>query len=153
MNIDQPIDIWFDGYHITSDKTLLHIDQVHQWLSTYSYWAKDIPCSIVETSFYNSFTIGILKGDEQVGYARVITDYAVFGYLADVFVKEEHRGRGLSKQMLQAILGQSWVQQCRKLMLATKDAHGLYRQYGFTDLETPGRIMELAHQQDYNTTV
>ncbi len=145
----KPIDIWFNGYHITSNKSLLHIGQVHQWLAAQSYWAKNIPFSVVETAFFNSFTIGILKDGEQVGYARLITDYAVFGYLADVYVKEEHRGRGLSKQMMEAIMQQDWVRGCRKLMLATLDAHGLYRQYGFTEIQNTTRIMEATLKQGY----
>ncbi len=147
----QPIDIMYDGYHITSNKALLHVDQVHDWLSKYSYWAVNIPYDIVETSFQHSFTIGILKDKEQVGYARLITDYAVFGYLADVYVKEEHRGKGLSKIMMQAIMEQGWVKGCRRLMLATKDAHDLYRQFGFTDLPNPDKIMVVSNTTQYGT--
>ncbi|MDR3680469.1 MAG: GNAT family N-acetyltransferase [Flavipsychrobacter sp.] len=145
----QSIDMMFDGYRITSNKTLLHVNQVHEWLSQKSYWAENIPFDIVYNSFLHSFTVGILKEGEQIGYARLITDYAVFGYLADVYVKEEHRGKGLSKAMMQAIMDLDWVQGCRSVMLATKDAHGLYRQYGFSELQKPDRFMSVSKTNPY----
>jgi len=152
MDMDvQQIDLLFDGYHITSNKALMHVDQVHEWLSKHSYWAVNIPYGIVEISFKHSFTVGILKDKEQVGYARLITDYAVFSYLADVYVKEEHRGKGLSKIMMQAIMELDWVKGCRRLMLATRDAHELYRKYGFTDLADPGKIMVVSNTTQYGT--
>lgn len=133
----------YNGYLITTDKSLLKPEQIHNWLANESYWAQQIAFETVKTAFDHSFTIGILKGDEQVGYARLITDYAVFAYLADVFVKESHRGQGLSKKMLEFILGLDWVKNLRRIMLATMDAHGLYEQFGFTEPKFPKRLMEL----------
>lgn len=133
----------YNGYLITTDKSLLKPEQIHNWLANESYWAQQIAFETVKTAFDHSFTIGILKGDEQVGYARLITDYAVFAYLADVFVKESHRGQGLSKKMLEFILGLDWVKNLRRIMLATMDAHGLYAQFGFTEPRFPKRLMEL----------
>jgi GNAT superfamily N-acetyltransferase len=145
-----PIDTIYDGYQITSNKDLMHVGQVHNWLSHNSYWAKGIPFHIVETSFLNSFTVGILKDGIQVGYARLVTDYAVFGYLADVYVLEGHRSKGLGKRMVQAIMEQKWAQGCRRLMLGTLDAHGLYAQFGFTALPHPDRLMVKANTTEYD---
>lgn len=141
------------GYLITSDKKLMDVVQVHQWLSERSYWCPNVPFDIVEATFLNSFTVGIMNGSEQVGYSRLVTDYAVFGYLADVYVKEEHRGKGLSKAMMQALFEQDWVKGCRRLMLATKDAHGLYKQFGFTEMHHTERFMEVANTKGYSQTI
>lgn len=143
----EPVNIEYKGYLITTDKSLMQPTAIHKWLSEESYWVKDIPFETVQTTFNNSFCIGILKNKEQIGYARLVTDYAVFGYLADVFVKEEHRGQGLSKEMIRILLGLDWVKQLRRIMLATKDAHELYRQFGFDALPEPERMMGLVPSQ------
>lgn len=145
----QPVNLQFGDYLITTDKSLLQPELVHEWLSTKSYWAQHIPFETVQRSFDHSFVIGALKDGRQIANARLITDYAVFGYLADVYVAEEHRGRGLSKEMMRVIMEQDWVRQLRRLMLATQDAHGLYEQYGFKELAFPQRIMEVARGNRY----
>lgn len=139
-----PVNIEHKGYIITTDKAQLQPEAIHKWLSEESYWAKHVPFHIVKTSFDNSYCIGVLKNGEQVGYARFITDYATFAYLADVYVQEAHRGNGLSKKMMEVLMEQDWVKGLRKLMLATLDAHGLYTQYGFTPMAISERYMEIS---------
>lgn len=145
----QPISIQHNGYTITSDKALLQVPAIHKWLSEESYWAKGIPEELVQQTVQNSFAVGILKDDEQVGFARVITDYATFGYLADVYITEPHRGQGLSKALMQFIMQQEWVKGLRRMMLATRDAHTLYEQFGFTAIAKPERLMEILLSNPY----
>jgi GNAT superfamily N-acetyltransferase len=148
----QPVNITHNGYLITTDKSLLQPVAIHKWLSEESYWAKHIPFELFKGSFDNSFTIGILKDDEQIAYARLITDYATFAYLADVYVLKEHRGQGLSKLMMKELLAIDWVQKLRRVMLATLDAKGLYTQFGFTDPKYPERLMEITRPAIYGDT-
>ena len=148
----KPVKIEYKGYTITTDKTEMQAEAIHKWLTEQSYWAKHIPFDIVKTSFDNSFCIGILKNNEQVGYGRLITDYATFAYLADVYVTEPHRGIGLSKKMMEILLEQDWVKGLRKIMLATLDAHGLYAQYGFTPMLISERYMEISRPIIYGDT-
>ena len=119
----------------------MDVDVVHRYLSEESYWAKGIAREIVERSIAHSLCFGAFDGDAQVGFARVITDYATFAYLADVFVLESHRGRGISKDMMAAIVAHPRLQSLRRWHLVTRDAHGLYEQYGFEALDAPERHM------------
>ncbi|XZF16171.1 GNAT family N-acetyltransferase [Chitinophagaceae bacterium MMS25-I14] len=144
-----PATFEYNGYTITTDKGLMKPEQVHRWLAEESYWAQHIPYELVKGAFDNSFCIGVLHGEEQIGYARLITDYATFAYLADVFIMDEHRGKGLSKQMIQTLLELDWVKGLRRIMLATMDAHGLYEQFGFTEPKFPKRLMEITRQGIY----
>ena len=129
------------GYTISDNKTLLQVQVVHSYLCHQSYWAKGIPIAVVQKSIEGSYCVGVYLGDEQVGFARLITDYATFGYLADVFVLEPHRGKGLSKEIMKFLMEQQWVQGLRNTMLGTQDAHGLYQQFGFSQLTDPKRYM------------
>jgi RimJ/RimL family protein N-acetyltransferase/GNAT superfamily N-acetyltransferase len=134
----------FNGYTITTDKTRMQPEVVHAWLSTKSYWLPGISFETVKTAFDNSFCIAVLHDGVQVGYARFVTDYVIFAYLADVHVDEAHRGKGLSKKMMETLLALDWVKKLRKLVLMTRDAHGLYAQYGYTAPAFPERYMEIA---------
>jgi GNAT superfamily N-acetyltransferase len=145
----EAITIEHNGFVITTDKSLLKPEEVHQWLSTTSYWCKGVPYEVVKTSFDHSYCIGALKDGKQVGYARLVTDYAVFAYLADVYVVEEHRGMGISKKMMELLMNQEWVKGMRRVMLATKDAHALYTQFGFTAPADPDRLMEIVRPAAY----
>ncbi|MGN6569284.1 MAG: GNAT family N-acetyltransferase [Flavipsychrobacter sp.] len=145
----EPLNIEHEGYLLTTDKSKLQPVAIHKWLSEESYWAKHIPYELFKGSFDNSFTIGILKDGQQVAYARLVTDYTTFAYLADVFVINEHRGNGLSKLMMKELLALPWVQKLRRIMLATLDAKGLYAQYGFTDPRYPERLMEITRPAIY----
>src|SRR4029078_10219382 len=118
-------------YTITTDKSMLDIDLIHRFLSTESCWAKNRPRAVVERSIENSLCFGAFDGREQVGFARVITDYATFAYVADVFVVVAHRGRGVSRELMRAMREHPHLQRLRRWHLVTTDAHGLYRQFGF----------------------
>jgi GNAT superfamily N-acetyltransferase len=137
-------------YEISTDSARLDIGLIHRWLSETSYWAKGVPRDVVERSLASSLNFAVHhKSEGQVGFARVITDRATFAYLADVFVLEAHRGKGLSKQLMAAILAHPELQNLRRWLLATWDAHGLYAQFGFKPLERPERIMERVDPQVY----
>jgi GNAT superfamily N-acetyltransferase len=136
-----------DGYFVSSDPTLLDLDVIHDFL-TNCYWAKGIPRDLVARSIEHSLCFGIYDGTgAQVGFARVITDLATIAYLGDVFVLESHRGRGLSKWMMECITQHPDLQGLRRWILLTRDAHALYSKYGFKPLKSPERYMEL-HRPD-----
>ncbi len=139
----EPITIAYKEYTITTDKGMMNIRGIHKWLSEESYWVKGISFEKVKTGFDNSFCIGAIYNGQQIGYARLITDYVIMGYLADVFVTEEHQGKGISKKMMETLLGLDWVKGLLVLRLATTDAHGLYRKFGFTGLSHPEKMMEI----------
>ena len=141
-------DILKENFIISTDKSKLDLAVIHKYLSIESYWAKNIPVALVQKAIEGSFCFGIYKKDDlnknrQIGFARVITDNATFGYLADVFILEEYRGVGLSKWLMQEIMNHQKLQGFRRWMLATRDAHKLYEQFGFTALDKPERIMQL----------
>jgi len=129
-------------YEIDTDKRRLDIASIHRFLSNESYWAKDRTLEQTLTAIENSLCFGLFKGREQVGFARVITDKATFAYLGDVYVLEAHRGQGLSKWLMKTIVEQPDLQGLRRWLLATRDAHGLYEEYGFRLLVHPERWME-----------
>jgi GNAT superfamily N-acetyltransferase len=133
---------WRRGaYLMTTDKARLDLAVIHGFLKT-SYWAGGIPAETVRRSVENSLTFGLFAEGEQVGFARVVTDCATFAYLADVFVLETHRGRGLGKWMMEVVTSHPDLQGLRRWMLATRDAHDLYREHGFAELEEPQIFME-----------
>jgi GNAT superfamily N-acetyltransferase len=134
-------------YNLSTDKSRLDITILHRFLAEESYWAKDIPLQTVERIVEHSLCFGLFHGDTFIGFARMITDITSYAYLADVFILQEHRGKGLSKWMMQCILEHPDLQGLRRIMLATRDAHGLYAQFGFKPLETPESFMQL-HQPD-----
>ena len=128
-------------YAISTDRSRFDLDLIHRFL-TNSYWAEGIPRTTVERSIENSLCFGIFDHDEQIGFARVITDRATFAYLGDVFIIESHRGRGLSKQLMRAIMEHPDLQGLRRWSLVTRDAYKLYEQFGFTPLANAQRHME-----------
>lgn len=136
-----------DSYTITTDKRKINVSYTHRYLSTGSYWARHIPLEVVERSIEGSLCFVVLHEGGQVGFARVITDGATFAYLADVFIDPAHRGKGLSKRLMEAIMEHPSLQGLRRFLLATRDAHGLYGQYGFTPLTAPERWMQV-HKPD-----
>ncbi len=129
-------------YEITLDPARFDLAAAHAFLSS-SYWARDIPVAVLRKAIENSLCVAAFDGARQVGFARVVTDRATFAYLADVYVLEDHRGRGLSRRLVAALLGHPELQGLRRLMLVTRDAHGLYEKFGFTALAHPERVMEL----------
>jgi GNAT superfamily N-acetyltransferase len=137
-----------EEFLVTTDPASLDLDFIHGYLVR-SYWAEGIPRDIVERSIANSLCFGVYAGDMQVGFARVITDYATFAYLADVFIIESHRGRELSKFLMECIIKHPQLQGLRRWTLATRDAQGLYEQFGFKPLSKPDRFMEIHNPEVY----
>ena len=134
---------WAKGdYTISTDKSKIDLDAVHGFLSGLSYWAEQIPKETVKKSIENSLCFGIYYHEKLIGFARVITDFATFAYLADVFVIPSERGKGLSKWLMQVIVAHPKLQGLRRFTLATKDAHKLYSQFGFKPFSKPERWME-----------
>ena len=133
-----------DGYLISTNKEKLNIDTIYNYLSFESYWAKGIPKDIVEQSIANSLCFGLYEDNAQIGFARLVTDKATFAYLADVFVLPEYRGKGLSKWLMQIIHAHPELQTLRRWVLGTRDAHGLYEQFGWTKFtpEVSERFMQ-----------
>lgn len=132
-----------DEYEIVVGAERLDLDVVHGFLANDAYWSPGASRELVERSIEGSLPFGVYRGDEQVGFARVVTDRATFAWIADVFVLPEHRGRGLSKRLMEAILGRPELQGLRRWLLGTADAHGLYRQFGFAELQNTGRFMAI----------
>lgn len=137
-----------EGYDISNDNRLLDLEVIHGFISQ-SYWAKEIPKNLVERMIKNSLCFGLYYRGSQVGFARIISDHATFAYLADVFILPGHRGRGLSKALVQTILAHPELQGLRRWMLVTLDAQGLYGQFGFKPLEHPERHLEIHHPGIY----
>ena len=135
-------ELYHHGYLITDDPARLDADAVHAYLKR-SYWAEGIPRDVVQRALANSLCLGIYASDgQQVGLVRVISDYATFAYLCDVYVLESHRGRGLSKAAMPLLGSHPKLQGLRRQHLVTVDAHGLYAQFGFTVVKDPERHME-----------
>ncbi len=136
---------------ISTDRERLNLDVVHDFL-TNSYWAKGIPREVVARSIEHSLCFGIYADSgKQVGFARVVSDFATMAYLGDVFVLESHRGRGLSKWLMECVVQNPALQNLRRWILLTRDAHGLYSQFGFTPVKAPERYMELHRPNVYAT--
>ena len=131
-----------DEFTISTDCARLQIDVIQQFLNEDSYWAKSRTLVQTETAIKNSLPFGVYKGENQIGFARVVTDYATFAYLGDVYILEEFRGQGLSKWLMETIVGHPALQGFRRWVLATKDAHTLYEKFGFHALVHPERWME-----------
>jgi N-acetylglutamate synthase-like GNAT family acetyltransferase len=138
-------------YSISTDTKLLNIDFIHGYLSR-SYWAEDIPKEVVEKSIENSLCFGVYHKNKQIGFARVISDYSTFAYLADVFIIEEERGKGLSKWLMECIIKHKQLQGLRNFCLLTRDAHTLYQQFGFKNLEKPQNFMAIKTDNFYKKT-
>ena len=131
-----------EGYEITTDPSRIDVRAVYRYLSEESYWAKNIPFEVVQRSIDHSMCFAVLHNAALAGFARIITDRATYAYLGDVFVLPAHRGKGLSKWLIEHIKNHPELQGLRRWALATADAHSLYAQFGFTPLKAPERWME-----------
>jgi N-acetylglutamate synthase-like GNAT family acetyltransferase len=138
-------------YEISTDTRRLNVEVIHKFLAEDSYWALGIPRAIVERAIQNSLCFGVYHRAAQVGFARVVTDKATFALLADLFILDLHRGKGLSKWLMRCIVGHEDLQGLRRLLLLTSDAHGLYRQFGFEALGSPSRFMEILRPDIYRS--
>jgi len=137
-----------NNFLVSTDIAKLDLEAIHDYLSS-SYWAQDIPKEVFARSIKNSLCFGVYDGEQQIGLARVISDYATYAYLGDVYILESHRGQGLSKWLMECIMAHPDLQGLRRFSLVTKDAHGLYRMYGFTALKNPDSYMEIVNQEVY----
>jgi GNAT superfamily N-acetyltransferase len=138
-----------DGYTISDDPARVDVDAVHRYLHDESYWARGVPREVVERSIAGSLPFGLYAPDGSLaGFARVVTDRATYGYLADVFMLDAHRGTGLGVWLVEVVLSHPELQGLRRWVLFTEDAHGLYERFGFGPGRTPERYMELAREPD-----
>jgi GNAT superfamily N-acetyltransferase len=139
------------GYSISTDNEKLSLILIHQFLSQESYWAKNIPVEVVQRSINNSLCFGLYYQGVQIGFARLVTDKATFAYLADVFIIDPFRGKGLSKWLIQTIHVHPDLQGLRRWMLGTRDAHSLYAQFGWKSIpeDMISRFMQLHHPEAY----
>lgn len=142
------MDFTKDGFTVSTEKEKLDIDLIQSFLNR-TYWAEGISKEIIRRSIDGSLCFGVFENDKQVGFARMITDKATFAYLADVFIIEGYRGRGLSKWLMEVIMSHPDLQGLRRMILATKDAHGLYKQFGFTPLINVERWMHILDPDVY----
>ncbi|WP_319592004.1 GNAT family N-acetyltransferase [uncultured Draconibacterium sp.] len=131
---------------ISTNKQKLDIQLIHNYLSNESYWAKGRSLETVQRSIENSLCFGVYTENSQVGFARVVTDYAVFAWLLDVFILPEYQGKGYGKKLMQAIITHPDLQGLRRWGLGTDDAHELYKQFGFTSLQKPENMMEILNK-------
>lgn len=138
-----------EGYQISTDDSLLDVDYIFQYLSKESYWAQGISKSIVKKSLQNSLNFGLYHQQHQVGFARIISDYSTFAYLADVFVEERFRGQGLALWLSQTIQKHPDLQTIRRWMLMTHTAQNLYKKVGFQIAAHPERVMEKTKKNPY----
>jgi GNAT superfamily N-acetyltransferase len=129
-----------DRYTISDESERLQLEVIVDYLAR-AYWSNQRPRVVIEKSLRHSMCFGVYENQTQIGFARVVTDHATFAYLADVFILESHQGHGLGKWLVQTMLEHPEFQGLRRWILATRDAHGLYAQYGFTALENPDRYM------------
>ena len=129
-------------YKVTTDVNALDLDAIYNFISQDAYWSRGIPRATFEKSVANSLCFGLFKTEEQIGFARVVSDFATIAYLGDVFVLPNFRGRGLSKWLMECITSHPQLQNLRRWILVTSDAHGLYRKFEFTELAKPQNYME-----------
>ena len=140
-----------DDYEISADVSRLDVAVIHNFLAEDSYWSRGISRSTVERAIENSLSFGVYHRAAQVGFARVITDRSTFALLADVFILQAHRGKGLSKELMRRVVEHEDLQGLRRFLLLTSDAHGLYSQFGFKELGNPARFMEVLRPDVYRS--
>ncbi|MFZ0951882.1 MAG: GNAT family N-acetyltransferase [Candidatus Sulfotelmatobacter sp.] len=151
LDSETVMEYWRGDFLISTSRERLDLDVVHGFL-TNCYWAKGIPREVVARSIEHALCFGIYDGEgAQIGFARVISDFSTIAYVGDVFVLETHRGRGLGKWLMQCIIEHPALQNLRRWILTTRDAHGLYSQFGFTPVKAPERFMERHQPNIYGT--
>ena len=139
---------WKHDFTVETDPSKLDVVAIHAYLSR-AYWSEGIPRDVVEKAIANSLCFGLFRGEDQIGLARVVTDRATYGYLCDVYVLEEFRGKGLGVWLMECVMGHPDLQGLRRFSLATRDAHGLYKKFGFAELKKPQSQMEILRDDVY----
>lgn len=134
---------------LSDDPQLLNRAEIHAFLANESYWCRNVPYGTIDDAINNSYSFGITEKGQQLAFARLVTDYATFAYLCDVYVHPSVRGQGLSKLLMSFWMEQEWVKKLRRLLLATQDAHGLYTPFGFEPLPFPERFLTIARPDIY----
>lgn len=145
----EKLEITFDNFKITTDKSKMDIVAIHDFLSKYSGWSNDIPLEKVKTSIDHSLNFGLFDNNQQIGFARVISDYSTIAYLGDIYVLDTYRGQGLSKKLMDAVMNHPNLQGLRRWILLTSTADWLYKKYNFTKLPKPELYMELFNPNVY----
>lgn len=145
------IEIIFDNFLITTDKSKMDIVAIHDFLSKHSGWSDNIPFDKVKTSIDNSLNFGLFHNHKQIGFARIISDFSTIAYLGDIYILDNYRGQGLSKKLMDVIMEHPNLQGLRRWILLTSTADWLYEKYGFTKLPKPELYMELFNSNVYNT--
>lgn len=148
----QIVEYTFGEFLITTDKSKLDITAIHDFLSKYSGWSDNIPLEKVKISIDNSLNFGLFHGKKQIGFARIISDFSTIAYLGDVYVLEDYRGKGLSKEMMDCIMSHPNLQGLRRWILLTSTAEWLYKKYEFKNVPNPEVYMELYNPNVYNNT-
>ncbi len=149
-NILNDLNVNEGGYFFTTDKSKIDVIAAHEFLSNHAYWCKNIPFAIFKKSFDNSLCFAVFENDKQIGFGRVISDYATIAYLGDVYVLPEYRGKGISKLLMTQIMAHKELQGLRRWILLTGDAHGLYKQFGWEEIKSPDKWMEIARPNIYS---
>lgn len=139
-----------NGFVLSTNPNKLDVDAIHHFLATKAYWCLNIPKETVQKSIENALCFGIYDGNQQIGFARVISDFATIGYLGDVYILEDYRGKGLSKWLMETIMSHPELQGLRRWILLTGDAHGLYEQFGWHAIADPSKWMEIHNKSAYS---
>lgn len=142
--------IFKEDFCISTEKEKLDIDSIHEFLSKKAYWSLNIPKEVVVRAIEHSLCFGVYHNQTQLGFARIISDFSTIAYLGDVYILEAYRGKGLSKWLVETIMAHPKLQGLRRWILLTGDAHGLYRQFGWTDIADPSKWMELHNKNVYS---
>ncbi|MFV8325247.1 GNAT family N-acetyltransferase [Flavobacterium sp. ZS1P14] len=145
------IEIKFEDFLITTDKTKMDIVAIHDFLSNYSGWSNNIPLEKVKAAIDNSLNFGLFHKEKQIGFARVISDFYTIAYLGDIYVLDDYRGKGLSKKLMDLVINHPNLQGLRRWILLTSSADWLYEKYGFTKLTKPDIYMELYKPDIYKS--
>lgn len=150
VKILEELNLEKNGYFFTTDKSKIDIASAHDFLSNHAYWCKNIPFEVFKKSFENALCFAVFENEVQIAFARVITDYATIAYLGDVYVLPQYRGKGVSKLLLKQIMNHKELQGLRRWILLTGDAHGLYKQFGWEEIKSPEKWMEIAKPNIYD---
>lgn len=146
----EDININIENYFLTTDKNKIDMIAAHDFLSTQAYWCKNIPFETFKKSAINSLCFAVFDGEKQIAFGRIISDFATIAYLGDVYVLPSYRGKGISKLLVKQIMEHKELQGLRRWILLTGDAHGLYKQFGWEEIKSPDKWMEIVNPNIYS---